>query len=109
MRKKYFKNMVEEEAEEEEKKQGRKRLFKENETMGTTFKAPSTPTKVNQMMRSGSTAGSANQDLLNTSVSPFDSQGDFAMSHQVSPSTITRLEQMSVSGGKSGKASKKGN
>ena len=41
------------------------------------------------MMRSGSTAGSANQDLLNTSVSPFDSQADFAMSHQVSPGTIT--------------------
>ena len=109
LRKKYFKNMVEEEAEEEEKKQGRKRLFKENEMMGTTFKAPSTPTKFNQMMRSGSTAGSANQDLLNTSISPFDSQTDFAMSHQVSPSSITRLEQMSVSGDKGSKASKKGN
>jgi hypothetical protein len=97
LRKKYFKNMIDEEADEKEKQSKRQSRVQQSHQSSTYFSVPGTPPRAshsNTMFIS--TASSGSKDILNQSASSIGIP-PFNESMQISPGTHNRLDNLSIS------------
>ena len=97
LRKKYFKNMIDEEADEEEKQSKRQSRVQQSHQTSKYFSMLGTPPRAshsNPMFVS--TASSGVKDMLNSSASSIGVP-PFNDSMQISPGTHNRLDNLSIS------------